>query len=68
MPIISPMSPVRVVRKALSAAPLFSFSSHQWPMSANEQRPTPSQPSSIIKVLSAMTSVSIAAVNRLSIA
>ena len=40
MPIIRPMSPVRVVRNALSAASEFAFSSHQWPMSTNEQRPT----------------------------
>ena len=68
MPIISPMSPVRVVRNALSAAALLAPSSHQWPMSANEQRPTPSQPRRTCSVLSATTSVSIAAVNRLSIA
>ena len=68
MPIISPMSPVRVVKKAFSAAALFAPSSHQCPMSANEHRPTPSHPTSSNRVLSATTSVSIAAVNRLSIA
>jgi hypothetical protein len=57
-----------VVKKALSAALLLAPSSHQWPMRANEQRPTPSQPSMTCNVLSATTSVSIAAVNRLSIA
>ncbi len=44
MPIISPMSPVRVVRNAFSAALEFSCSSQKCPISANEQRPTPSQP------------------------
>ncbi len=62
-PIISPMSPVRVVRNALIAAPLFGFSSHQWPMSMNEQTPTSSQPTSSCSVLSATTSSSIDAVN-----
>ena len=65
MPIIRPMSPVRVVRNALSAASVFALSSHQWPMSMNEQRPTRSQPTSSCSVLSATTSVSIDAVNRL---
>ena len=41
------MSPVRVVRNALSAASEFGFSSHQWPISMNEHRPTSSQPTSI---------------------
>ena len=68
MPIISPMSPVRVVRNALSAASEFAPSSHQCPMSTNEQRPTRSQPTSSCSVLSATTSVSIDAVKRLSIA
>ena len=68
IPIIRPMSPVRVVRNALSAARLFASSSHQWPMSAKEQSPTPSQPTSNCSVLSDTTSSSIAAVNRLSIA
>ena len=68
MPIISPMSPVRVVRNAFSAARLFALSSHQCPISTNEQRPTPSQPTSSWSVLSATTSMSIEAVNRLSIA
>ena len=45
-PMIRPMSPVRVVRNALSAASEFGFSSHQCPMSMNEQRPTSSQPTS----------------------
>ena len=56
MPIISPMSPVRVVRKALSAALVFAPSSHQWPMSMNEQRPTSSQPTRSCTVFGATTS------------
>ena len=43
---------------------LFAPSSHQWPISANEQRPTTSQPTSICSVFSATTSSSIDAVNR----
>ena len=61
-PVSRPMSPVRVVRNALSAASLFGFSSHQWPISMNEQTPTSSQPTSSCKVLSATTSNSIEAV------
>ena len=38
-PQIRPTSPTRLVMKALRAASEFGFSSHQWPMSANEQRP-----------------------------
>ncbi len=58
-PIISPMSPVRVVRNALIAARELAGSSHQKPMSMNEQRPTSSQPTIICRVLSATTSSSI---------
>ena len=54
-PRIRPTSPTRLVRKALRAASLFFFSSHQCPMSANEQRPTSSQPTSICRVLELMT-------------
>ena len=68
MPIIKPMSPVRVVRNAFSAAAEFAPSSQKCPISANEQRPTPSQPTSNTSVLSATTSSSIDAVKRLSIA
>jgi len=67
-PMSRPMSPVRVVMNALSAALLLAPSSHQWPIRANEQRPTPSHPTMSCRVLSATTSVSIAAENRLSIA
>ena len=62
------MSPVRVVRNALSAASELGFSSHQCPISMNEHRPTSSHPTSICSVLSATTSSSIDAVNRLSAA
>ena len=67
-PIIRPTSPVRVVRKALIAALVFSCSSHQWPMSMKEQRPTSSQPTSSCRVFDATTNVSIDAVKRLSAA
>ena len=64
-PTMSPMSPTRLVRKALSAASELSFSSHQWPMSTNEHTPTSSQPTSIWMVVEAVTKNSIDAVNRL---
>ncbi len=67
-PIMRPTSPVLVVKNALSAASEFGCSSHQCPISMNEQRPTSSQPTSSISVLSATTSRSIDAVNRLSAA
>ena len=63
MPIIRPMSPVRVVRNALIAARLFSRSSHQKPISMKEHSPTSSQPTSISSVLLATTSSSIDALN-----
>jgi hypothetical protein len=67
-PISSPTSPVRVVRNALSAAFEFSFSSHQCPISMNEQTPTSSHPTRSCNVLSATTSSNIDDVNRLSAA
>ena len=63
MPTIRPMSPTRLVRNALRAASEFGFSSHQCPMSANEQRPTSSQPVMNCTVLRLITSISIDAVN-----
>ena len=63
-PMIRPMSPTRLVRKALRAASLFFFSSHQWPMRANEQTPTSSQLRSSWRVLWLMTSSSIEALKR----
>jgi hypothetical protein len=68
MPIMSPMSPVRVVRNALIAAFEFAGSSHQWPMSMNEHSPTSSQPTRSCSVFEATTRVSIDAVKRLSAA
>ena len=38
-PQMRPTSPTRLVMKALRAASEFGFSSHQWPISAKEQRP-----------------------------
>ena len=61
-PVSKPMSPVRVVRNAFSAASLFGFSSHQCPISMNEHTPTSSQPIRSCRVLSATTSSSIDAV------
>ena len=37
-PMMRPTSPTRLVRKALRAALLLACSSHQWPMSTNEDR------------------------------
>ena len=62
-PIIRPTSPVRVVRNAFNAASEFGFSSHQWPMSMNEQTPTSSQPTSSWSRLLETTSSSIDAEN-----
>ena len=59
------MSPVRVVKNAFSAASAFGYSSHQCPISTNEQRPMISQPRSIWIVLTDVTSVSIPQVKRL---
>ena len=64
-PMMMPMSPTRLVKKALRAASELSFSSHQWPMSTNEHTPTSSQPTSIWMVVEAVTKKSIDAVNRL---
>ena len=60
MPTSRPMSPVRVVQNALRAALELGFSSHQCPISTNEQRPMISQPSRSWMVFSAMTRFSIA--------
>ncbi len=64
MPISRPTSPVRLVKNALRAASEFVLSSHQCPISMNEQRPMISQPRSSWIVFSATTSVSMPAVNR----
>ena len=62
IPTSRPMSPTRLVRKALSAASLFSFSSHQWPIRTNEQTPTSSQATIIWMMLALITSINIDAV------
>ncbi len=54
-PIISPTSPTRLVRNALSDASVLRCSSHQCPMSTKEQTPTSSQPVSIWSVFEEMT-------------
>ncbi len=65
MPTRRPMSPVRVVKKALRAALEFLLPSrsHQWPISMNEQSPISSQPNSACSVLLAVTSTNIPVVN-----
>ena len=61
-PMSSPMSPTLLVKKALRAASELGFSSHQCPMSTNEQTPTSSQPTIICRVFSDSTKKSMAAV------
>ena len=63
MPTSRPMSPTRLVMNALRAASVFVFSSHQWPISTNEQTPTSSQLVMNCTVVALMTSISIDAVN-----
>ena len=64
MPMRRPISPVRVVKNAFSAALVLFGSSHQCPMSRNEQRPMSSQPNSRPRVVELCTIHSIAAVNK----
>ena len=64
-PMSRPMSPTRLVRNAFSAASEFGLSSHQCPMSTNEQTPTNSQPMIIWINDWDRTKKSIDAVNRL---
>ncbi len=52
-----------MVKNAFRAALELFFSSNQWPISMNEQRPTSSHPIISWSRLSAMTMNSIAAVN-----
>ncbi len=63
MPTSRPTSPTRLVMNALRAASLLGFSSHQWPMRANEHMPTSSQHTMSCSVVFAMTRPSIDAVN-----
>ena len=58
-----PTSPTRLVMKALRAASLLAFSSHQWPMSTKLQTPTNSHIMMSCSVDLAMTRPSIDAVN-----
>ena len=64
-PTSRPMSPTRLVRKALRAASVLGRSSHQCPMSTKLHTPTSSQPTIIWTRFWAMTKKSIEAVNRL---
>ena len=65
IPTSSPMSPTRLVKKAFKAASEFGFSSHQCPMSANEQTPTSSHPTIVCRIFSLRTKKSIDAEKRL---
>ena len=57
------MSPTRTVKNAFSAAPLLARSSHQCPISRNEQRPMISQPRISCTMFSASTMVNMPALN-----
>jgi len=59
---------MRLTMKALRAASGFCFWRYQKPISRNEHTPTPSQPTNSSGKESAITSTSIAAMNRLSAA
>ena len=67
-PTSRPISPVRTVQNALRAASLLACSSHQWPMSMNEQRPMISQPRMSCTVFSASTITNMPALNRVRLA
>ena len=68
VPTSSPMSPTRTVKNALSAERLFAASSHQCPISMNEQRPMISQPRISCTMFSASTIANIPALNNVSAA
>jgi hypothetical protein len=55
---------MRFTMKALLPAVVLTGSRHQKPISAHEQKPTPSQPTNISSRLSASTKTSIANVKR----
>ena len=59
IPTSSPTSPTRTVKNAFSAARLFAASSHQCPMSMNEQRPMISHPRRNTIMFSAETMASM---------
>ena len=56
---------MRVVKNALRAALELAWSSHQWPMSMNEQTPISSQPNRPCTVEDAVTRTYMPHVNRL---
>ena len=62
------MSPTRTVQNAFSAATLFACSSHQCPISRNEQRPMISQPRMNWTMFSASTIASMPALNSVMLA
>ena len=64
VPTSSPTSPTRTVKNALRAARALGSSSHQCPISMNEQRPMISQPRISWTMFSARTITSIPAENR----
>ena len=65
MPRTKPKSPTRFTMKALLPAVVFGSSLCQKPISPQEQKPTPSQPTNMRSRLSPRTRVSIAKVKRL---
>ena len=68
VPTSRPTSPTRTVRNALSAERALASSSHQCPISMNEQRPMISQPRISITMFGASAMMSIPDENRVSAA
>ena len=68
VPTSRPTSPTRTVKNAFNAARAFDSSSHQWPMSMNEQRPMISQPRMTWIMFSARTITNMPDENRVSAA
>ena len=64
VPMSKPMSPTRTVKKAFNAARELASSSHQWPISMNEQRPMISQPRMSCTMLGASTMHNMPAENK----
>ena len=64
VPTSSPTSPTRTVKNAFSAALALASSSHQCPISMNEQRPMISQPRISWTMFGARTMTSMPAENR----
>ena len=65
MAIISPKSPITLTTKAFFAAATAAGRVYQKPISRNEARPTPAQPTSRKRKLSAATSSVMAKTKRL---